>query len=392
MKALRNAPVRGSSSHRTPILPILKSDSPSPRSTRTISKTSSRSWVSAGMCWKYQRISPVSGSRASVELGVERRAFGVPLHDGPRLGLGGGPVDETRLGVVAPRDPRIGPRAPNQRQVAPGVAGRVSGAGDGRGAPQLGAGLRIVSGDEADVVLVPLAPGHPGHDLAVHDNRAAGVPVAQVAVGHLMLPDQLTRPRVEGNQLRSARARVDLVVVDGDAAPRHAGAAIDGQVLILRDGLPPRVFPDQISGGRVQRLRAAPARNVHHAGAHERGYLVGARLHSPGPDVLQVAHVLPVDLVEGAVALIIQRPAPVDPVAVVRASGSSVVTGSKSVTCARLDTAVRRVRSRRPQDPNFLTRRRDGLVGERLRRGYDYGAAIGCLANQTQMSGVLWVP
>ena len=28
------------------------------------------------------------------------------------------------------------------------------------------------------------------------------------------------------------------------------------------------------------------------------------------------------------------------------------------------------------QDPNFLTRRRDGLVGERLRRGHDFGAAI----------------
>ncbi len=28
------------------------------------------------------------------------------------------------------------------------------------------------------------------------------------------------------------------------------------------------------------------------------------------------------------------------------------------------------------RDPNFLTRRRDGLVGERLRRGHDFGAAI----------------
>ena len=221
-------------------------------------------------------------------------------------------------GVVASWDPRVGSRPPGQGQVAPGIAARVSGARDGRRAPQLGAGLRIVGGDEADVVLVPLAPGHPGYDLAPHDDRAAGVPVAEAAVGHLVLPDQLTRPRVEGDQLRSARAGVDLVTVDGDAAPRHPGAAIDRQVLVLRNRLPARMLPEEIAGGCVERLHAAAAGHVHHAVVHQRGHLVGARLHRPGPDELQVADVVPVDLVKRAVALAVQRPAPVDPVAVVR--------------------------------------------------------------------------
>ena len=258
------------------------------------------------------------GVQGQRRVGVQGRALGAALGAGPRLGLGGGPIDEIRLGVVAPRDPGVGSRAPGQRQIAPGVAAGVSGACDGRGAPQLGAGLRIVGGDEADVVLVPLAPRDPGDDPSLHDDRAAGVPIAEVAVGDPMLPDELARPRVEGNQLRAARAGEDLVVVNGNAAPRHARPAVDRKALVRDARHSARMLPQEVPGGRMQRLHAAAAGHVHHAVAHERGHLVRARLRRPGPDELEAADIVPVDLVERAVALTVQRPAPVDPVAVVR--------------------------------------------------------------------------
>ena len=176
------------------------------------------------MCWKYQRISPVSGFQGQRRVRIQRRARGAALHDGPRLGLGGGPVDQVGVGVVAARNPCVGAGAPAQGQVAPGVSSRVSGARDRRRAPQLGPGVGVVGRDEADVVLVPLAPRHPRDDLAPHHDRAAGVPVAEAAVGHLVLPDELAGPRVEGDELGAARAGEDPVAVDGDAAPRHARA------------------------------------------------------------------------------------------------------------------------------------------------------------------------
>ena len=100
--------------------------------------------------------------------------------------------------------------------------------------------------------------------------------------------------------------------------PGHAGAPVDGQVLVLRDGLPAGVVPEEVAGGGVEGLHAAPAGHEHDAAAHEGRDLVGARLHRPGPDELEVAHIVPVDLVQRAVALAVQGPAPVDPVAVVR--------------------------------------------------------------------------
>ena len=199
-----------------------------------------------------------------------------------------------------------------QRQVAPGVAARVPGARHGRGAPQLGAGLGIVGGDEADVVLVPLASRHPGDHLALHDDRTAGVPVAEAAVGHLVLPDQLARPCVEGDQLGPARAGEEPVAVDRDAPPRHAGTAVDGQ--ILRPPGPP-------AGGSAPRCRSPVAASSACTPLRLGTYITPSctsgvtssvpRLRRPGPDELQVADVVPVDLVERAVAL------------AVRASGAS---------------------------------------------------------------------
>ena len=161
---------------------------------------------------------PGLGIQGQRRVRVQRRPRGAALHDGPRLGLGGGPVDQVGPGVVAARNPRVGAGAPAQRQVAPGVASRIPGPRHGRRAPQLGTGVGIVGRDEADVVLVPLAPRHARDDPAPHHDRATGVPVAEAAVGHLVLPDELSRPRVEGDELGPARAGEDPVAVDGDAA------------------------------------------------------------------------------------------------------------------------------------------------------------------------------
>ena len=61
-------PVRRSSFQRMASLPAVNSHFWSSTSTRTRSKTTSRSSVSPGTCWKYQATWPVVGLRASVEL------------------------------------------------------------------------------------------------------------------------------------------------------------------------------------------------------------------------------------------------------------------------------------------------------------------------------------
>ena len=68
-----------------PCLPILNSDFRPRWSMSTLSKTSSRSWVSPGTNWKYHASSPVAGSsastlfvyRASPSVLRDRRAHGL---------------------------------------------------------------------------------------------------------------------------------------------------------------------------------------------------------------------------------------------------------------------------------------------------------------------------
>ena len=167
---------------------------------RTLSNTSSRSWVSP----RHELVVPREVAGLGIEreraVGVEGVAVGAARQPRPRLGLRSGPVGEVGDGVVAARNPRVAAGPERRREVAPGVAPRVAGLGNRRRAPQLGPAVRVVGGDEAGAVLVPLAAGHAGDDPAVDDDRSARVPVAEPGVGDGVIPDHLAVPGRRGRR------------------------------------------------------------------------------------------------------------------------------------------------------------------------------------------------
>ena len=73
-----------------------------------------------------------------------------------------------------------------------------------------------MSGDEAHVIFVPLAPGHAGNDFALDNNRAGRIAVPECAVGDDAIPFDATRPRIEGHQVGVGRCGKDLVAVYGE--------------------------------------------------------------------------------------------------------------------------------------------------------------------------------
>jgi len=92
-------------------------------------------------------------------VGVERqcgaRVEGVPVgaaaNPGPGFRLCHAPVNELRIGIVAPRDPGIAASPKQQRQIIPGVTTALAGPGDRVSAPELHSRFRIVRGDEAAI-------------------------------------------------------------------------------------------------------------------------------------------------------------------------------------------------------------------------------------------------
>ena len=207
---------------------------------------------------------------------VERVAVGGPRYPRPRLGLRGRPVGEVGLGVEGARYPGVRAGPIHQRQVAPGVAARLARLGDRRRAPDLVAGLGVVGGDEADIVLVVLAAGHARHDSSLHDDGTAAVPVAERTVGHRVVPGHLAGLRVEGHDVGVGGVQIDLVAVEGDGAGAAARAAVR---TVLAPFIVPRVLPEAFTSRRVHGLDAvAGVRDVHHPVVDE-----GGRLAEPGP-------------------------------------------------------------------------------------------------------------
>ena len=250
------------------------------------------------------------GVERQARVRVQRVAVGAAYRAGPRLGLGGGPVDDVQLRVVAAGDPGVAAGPEAQGQIAPGVPARVFGARDRRGAPDLFAGRRIVAGDEADVVLVAAAAGDAGDQLAVGDDRAGGVAVAEGRVGGPGLPDQFPVARVERQDRCPAGGGEDAVAEDRDVLLHPAA---ESPRAIAGDLRP--VLPDQVAVGGVERLdHAAGMRQVHDPVVDQRRRLLGAGVvHRPRPHQLELADVLGRDLVERAVAPGVLRPSPVEP-------------------------------------------------------------------------------
>jgi hypothetical protein len=134
--------------------------------------------------------------------------------------------------------------------------------GDGVDPPQFGTGLDVVAGDEATAGLGIAAAGHALDDLAVHDERTAGVAPALVPIGGLVVPNELSGFGVERNDMSIRGGDDQLVVIDCDVALRQILAVV-GEQLGRQIAF---VFPDEVAGRAVWAV--APA-------------IVGAPPHQP---------------------------------------------------------------------------------------------------------------
>ena len=225
----------------------------------------------------------------------------------PRLRLRGTDEEEVEVRIVGARNPGVAAAAQVRRDVAPGPAVDVARLGNGRGAPELLAGVRVVAGDEAAFVLEALAAVDAADDDAVRDARPARLGEALPVIGPRGLPDRLARPRVESDDCRVVGGQVDLVPVEGDAAGRAPALRVIG-ILVP-------VLPDQLAGSRVECLDdVAGARQEHHAVMDERRGLVGPLGHRQRPGQAQAGHVAGPDLVQRRVALVVSGAPPGQPV------------------------------------------------------------------------------
>ena len=212
------------------------------------------------------------------------------------LGLAGAEIDQPQLGIVGARDPGIGARPLAVRHVAPGVAARFAGIGDGGEFPDLAAVLDVIGGDEAAVQLRSLvADTKPQNELAIRDHHAADLVPA--VIGNLELPVDLAGARVERIHGGVAGGIEKLVAIQ-----RHGAR---GRIHLIFQPGPQPVFPDQVAGRRVQRLHRVvdDGRNKHHAVMHQGGDLLAfAILHRPYPAQLQIVHILGGDLLQRRMA------------------------------------------------------------------------------------------
>ena len=150
--------------------------------------------------------------------------------------------------------------------------------------------------------------------LAVGDDRPRAVPGRRLpVVEDPRFPGDLAGRNVEAEHVVVVAGVDDEAVVDRDVAV-VARVAADEVVDVLRQIAPVR--PLQVAGHRVDRLdHVARLRHVEDAFVGQRRALLPSGGQRARPDHAQVAHVVPVDLVQRAVAPAVERPAPRQPVA-----------------------------------------------------------------------------
>ena len=217
----------------------------------------------------------------------------------PRIGLAGAEIDGVQVGIVAAGHPGRGAEAALERQAVPGRFVGVARMRDGPHPPQLLAGVHVVAGDEAAAGLGIAAAGHALDQLAVGDQRAAGIAPALGPVAGGVIPHHLAGRRVERHDMGVGGRHEQLVLIDRHVALAERLAAFGHQLLRQSPG----ILPDQVAGRAIDRLHLVGiVEDVEHAVMHDRRGLGGARRERPGPGHLQILDVVLVDLVERAVA------------------------------------------------------------------------------------------
>ena len=177
--------------------------------------------------------------------------------------------------------------------------------------PELLAGDGVVGDDDAGVGAAARRATPPRDDLAAGDDGPRALQGGmRLVVEDPGLPRQLAGRRVEGEDEAVGAGVDDAVGVDGEVAV-GGGEAAGGGVL----GQVAAVLPEEVAGGGVDGLDdVARVRHVQHAAVGEWRRLLAAGSHTARPREAQVADVLAVDLVQGAVAPAVERPPPHQPV------------------------------------------------------------------------------
>ena len=198
---------------------------------------------------------------------------------------------------------------------APRLVARLAGGRNRPPAPQLLARPRVVGGDDAGVrpAVRHAAPARERSPAA--DDRPRGLRRrVDPVVEDLRLPHLLAGLRVESEDVVVRAGVDDVAAVDGHVPVGLEQVGEDVLLHVLRHLAP--VLPDEVAGDGVDRLDdVARVRHVEHAPVGQRCPLLAARPERARPDHPQVADVVPVDLIERAVAPAVLRPAPHQPVA-----------------------------------------------------------------------------
>ena len=255
-------------------------------------------------------------------------------------------VDEVQVRVVARYHPGPHVLPLLERHPTPALVARLAGGRDRAAPPQLLAGPRVVGRDHAAVRPARRHAATARDGLAVGHDRSGrlGGRVLRV-LEDLRLPRQLAGHRVEREDV-VVGARVD----DERAVDRQVPVVLpEGVEDVVADvvGHLPAVLPAQVPGDRVDRLDdVGGVRHVHHAVVDQGRSLLPSVGHGARPDHPQFADVVPVDLIERAVAPPVERPAPHQPV--LRRRGLQHLVGHRNEPGGRLRVCDgRRGRERR---------------------------------------------
>ena len=169
--------------------------------------------------------------------------------------------------------------------------------------PCQGAVLQVVRSDEA--ANAEFSTGATGQDLVLDHVRSVGVSSANLRVGVLNGPNNLTVSCVQSNQGTVVLLQQDLAVAEAQTA-RHVVAAqhcLHGRILFREVGPLDLLVVVQVQCVHVVRERSV---NVHHAVDHQRGTFVTAvHTGSERPSSLQVLDVALVNLGQLGIALVI---------------------------------------------------------------------------------------
>ena len=245
---------------------------------------------------------------------------------GPAPGRSSAPSRRRRASA-----PRTG-RRPTSRRPAPQAQESSAGATAPRPSAASWAVMTQASGPPSGMQL------RPETTLAAGDDRPRGLRRrVDPVVEDLRLPGQLAGRRIEGEDVIVRAGVDDVAAVDRHVAVGLQQVRKDVLCDVLRHFAP--VLPDQVARDGVDGLNdVTRVRHVEHPAVGQRRPLLAARPEGACPDHPQVADVLPVDLIERAVAPAVERPAPHQPVARRRVLQHRVGDRHKAV--------VRRLRAR----------------------------------------------